>query len=94
MHSGHSCGAKSTVARDTGLITPGKKNIYILPQTPSKRSHWGPLPENHYQRRRLRWLGHVMRLEDDTPARIPKTCKETKGTPHHYMAEENIKRSE
>ena len=28
MHSGHSCGAKSTVARDTGLITPGKKNIY------------------------------------------------------------------
>ena len=27
-------------------------------------------------------------------ARIPKTCKETKGTPHHYMAEENIKRSE
>ena len=30
MHSGHSCGAKSTVARDTGLITPGKKNIYNL----------------------------------------------------------------
>ena len=28
MHSGHSCGAKSTVARDTGLITPGKINIY------------------------------------------------------------------
>ena len=28
MHSGHSCGAKSIVARDTGLITPGKKNIY------------------------------------------------------------------
>ena len=28
MHSGQSCGAKSIVARDTGLITPGKKNIY------------------------------------------------------------------
>ena len=28
MHSGHSCGAMSIAARDTGLITPGKKNIY------------------------------------------------------------------
>ena len=33
MHSGHSCGAKSTVARDTGLITPGKKNIYNATQS-------------------------------------------------------------
>ena len=28
MHSGQSCAAKNIVARDTGLITPGKKNIY------------------------------------------------------------------